>query len=605
MIYSGDSPLLYTAAFSLGLAHPPGYPLYVVLGKLSTFIPLGSVAYKLNLFSALCGALASVFVFRSVYMLTENVSVSVFSAFFSAFVPLAWVESTKAEVYSLNSLLVILIFYLGLRVLKEGDKRILFLCSFILGIGMGNHHTIGFMLFPLVFAVLVKGRDKKIVLYCLLFFFIGISVYLFSYIRSLRYLSGNVLFAYSDSNTLENFIITFFRKEYGSSMTAIKAPVSNPGRFFLGASNTLKFLLFSNMGFFSLLAVFSVPLLLKKKTKLFFLLTALVSYGVILSAMVFSFAKPEEDELFLLSPYMLPLLYLSAVAVGCGLWYLLKPVKKRLPFVRRPLAIGVVLLPLVFSLPDALKKGDLSNYYLADDFSNNLLESLPPRSILISGSDASYFPVFYKNIIERKKEDVIVLFADKGGILTQVNPSWKYKTLFPDLPEGKLFSRVDETYVNKGRVFIYDIMNLPEKISSYFITVPYIHCYRLFPKEHTPDKRKNAEDFKKAFDMFVYERVLREKANDIFSIEFKMSYFISLSHYAYLLKRQGDISRSQDFYEKSLKLITPQGLVYYMQYLDITGNRDEIQSFIEAIEPYAVRYPEIRLLSTQLKEQFL
>src|SRR5262245_21083367 len=58
-----DSAELVTASYTLGIAHPPGYPLYVLLGKAWSLLPLaGDVAHRYNLFSAFCGALAAALV---------------------------------------------------------------------------------------------------------------------------------------------------------------------------------------------------------------------------------------------------------------------------------------------------------------------------------------------------------------------------------------------------------------------------------------------------------------------------------------------------------------------------------------------------------------
>ncbi len=51
-----DSGELSTAAWSLGIPHPPGYPLFCILGKLFTFLPFGSIVYRLNLMSAFFAA---------------------------------------------------------------------------------------------------------------------------------------------------------------------------------------------------------------------------------------------------------------------------------------------------------------------------------------------------------------------------------------------------------------------------------------------------------------------------------------------------------------------------------------------------------------------
>src|SRR5512142_2000566 len=55
-VYTFDSAEFATGAYVLGIIHPTGYPLYLVLAKLFTFIPVGDVAYRVNLLSALFGA---------------------------------------------------------------------------------------------------------------------------------------------------------------------------------------------------------------------------------------------------------------------------------------------------------------------------------------------------------------------------------------------------------------------------------------------------------------------------------------------------------------------------------------------------------------------
>jgi len=52
----GDSGELICAAAKLGVAHPPGYPLWTLLGHLFTCLPVGSAAWRLNLLSAMCAA---------------------------------------------------------------------------------------------------------------------------------------------------------------------------------------------------------------------------------------------------------------------------------------------------------------------------------------------------------------------------------------------------------------------------------------------------------------------------------------------------------------------------------------------------------------------
>ena len=56
-----DSGELVTAAATLGVAHPPGYPLWCILGKVFTYLPVGTVAWRVNLLSAVLGSIDIVF----------------------------------------------------------------------------------------------------------------------------------------------------------------------------------------------------------------------------------------------------------------------------------------------------------------------------------------------------------------------------------------------------------------------------------------------------------------------------------------------------------------------------------------------------------------
>ena len=67
-----DSGELILACHSLGIAHPPGFPLYVLIGHLFAQLPFGNVAYRLNLMSALFAALTALTVFCAVRLIKAN-----------------------------------------------------------------------------------------------------------------------------------------------------------------------------------------------------------------------------------------------------------------------------------------------------------------------------------------------------------------------------------------------------------------------------------------------------------------------------------------------------------------------------------------------------
>ena len=100
-----DGGELITAAVTLGVPHPPGYPLYVLAGKVISYLPVGSIAYRFNLFSAVTVALAAGFVTAAASHLlasSEHKAAAVAGGLSFALMPLVWSQALIAEVYGLN-----------------------------------------------------------------------------------------------------------------------------------------------------------------------------------------------------------------------------------------------------------------------------------------------------------------------------------------------------------------------------------------------------------------------------------------------------------------------------------------------------------------------
>ncbi|NKQ36058.1 MAG: DUF2723 domain-containing protein [Chloroflexi bacterium] len=165
--WGGDGGELITTAVTLGIPHPPGYPTYVLLGKLFSFLPVGSVAYRFNLFSAVAVALAASIVTitawdcksqagtDSTLKRTGDVAgghfnmlqrvfylklVAISAGLTFAFLPLVWSQAVIAEVYGLN--LLFLALFLGALL----GKRPSLLTGFFLGLSITTHLTSLFML---------------------------------------------------------------------------------------------------------------------------------------------------------------------------------------------------------------------------------------------------------------------------------------------------------------------------------------------------------------------------------------------------------------------------------------------------------------------------
>jgi hypothetical protein len=107
---------------TLGVAHPTGYPLYILIGKIFTLLPIGSVAWRVNLTSAVFAVLASLLVYLFIQRLTKRPMVAFVAALALAFSRVYWSQAVVAEVYALHSMFVIAILFILLVALGDPDK---------------------------------------------------------------------------------------------------------------------------------------------------------------------------------------------------------------------------------------------------------------------------------------------------------------------------------------------------------------------------------------------------------------------------------------------------------------------------------------------------
>src|SRR3712207_1250317 len=189
-----EAPLLLDAAMlqmqvcALGLAHPTGYPTYLITSHLFTYLPFGDCAYRVNLASAVYAALAVLAVYGAGYVLSRRVAAAAAAALSFGVGEALWSQAVIAEVYTLNTLLVALTVLVLLLWRERGEERYLLLCGFLVGLSMTNHLTSG-LLVPasLLFVALVDWRklvDVKLVLKGVGLFLLGLTPYLYLPIRA-------------------------------------------------------------------------------------------------------------------------------------------------------------------------------------------------------------------------------------------------------------------------------------------------------------------------------------------------------------------------------------------------------------------------------------
>ena len=158
-IYNLDSAELTTAAATGGITRATGYPLYLLLGRAWSLLPIGDVGYRLNLFSAFNGALTIALADR----ILRRLDVGAWAAFGAlgllACAPYFWAMSLIAEVYTLQTALMAGLILLLLRWADQPATRRLALAALLGGLSLG-HHAMTVLLIPgcVWFALAVAPR---------------------------------------------------------------------------------------------------------------------------------------------------------------------------------------------------------------------------------------------------------------------------------------------------------------------------------------------------------------------------------------------------------------------------------------------------------------
>jgi Protein O-mannosyl-transferase TMEM260-like len=141
-----DTPKFQFIGRILGTAHPPGYPLYVMVSHVFGYLPIGSLAYRINLMSAVFSAAACGLLVIAARLLGVGRAASVAAALSFAFGSAVWYVSTIAEVYALNSFFVAAI-VTALFAWGRTNRAVWFYAAVALvGISLGNHTTTVFMI---------------------------------------------------------------------------------------------------------------------------------------------------------------------------------------------------------------------------------------------------------------------------------------------------------------------------------------------------------------------------------------------------------------------------------------------------------------------------
>jgi hypothetical protein len=151
-----DTPKFQFVGRVLGIPHNPGYPLYVLVGHLFSWLPVGTIAFRANLMSAVFGSITAGL---AAFVLARSgvpAAVSLAAAVAAALGRTVWGNATMAEVYSLETALLMGTVAALVAWAQSRRPAAFFTAVACFALSLGHHTTIVLFLPPAaVFALAV------------------------------------------------------------------------------------------------------------------------------------------------------------------------------------------------------------------------------------------------------------------------------------------------------------------------------------------------------------------------------------------------------------------------------------------------------------------
>ncbi len=459
-----DTSEYIATAHILGIPHPPGNPLFVVLARTWSLLlaPLGlPVAVRINLFAAVTSAGASGFLFLVAHRVLSSffdarrfaLAGAAAAALIGATAFTVWGQSTVNEkVYTISLLVIAAVSWLAVRWRDQkdvaGGERYLLLAIFVMALGSTSHlmsvlpapALAIFILMTAPSVLLRKGFLARVVPLLLL----GLS---FNFVLPVRAaldpvinegaptcesVAGAAQAIYTLGRSgCQMLADNLTRKQYQTPpVTQRKAPFRSQMAMYLeyfdwqwargvdaselpGTARVPFTLLFGALGALGLYAawkadraIFAYLLVLLATLSIGLVINLNFKYGYSLSPEITDSLQHEvrERDYFYVGSFLL-----WGSLAGMGLAWVWHTIAGMAGGVRRYAAAAPVLLvaviPLIMNWSWASRAGD----YAARDWAFDLLMSVEPYGVLFTNGDNDTFPLWYVQEVEGIRKDVTVI----------------------------------------------------------------------------------------------------------------------------------------------------------------------------------------------------
>jgi len=456
---------------------PTGYPTFSIIGKIFSLVPLGELAYRLNIMSAIFGGLTTLLLFLAVNKLVKNVFISFTGSLTFAFLFDYWTIANRLEFDTINSFFIALILFSTFLYTVKPERKNLYFFAAALGLSLTNH-PIAFFIMPafVLYIILVRPstfKRVKAVLLSILFFFLPLTFYAWLPIRSLQ--------GYGPVTTLRSFIYYITGRNvtgvvHGSSFTHWDVEsFSNAGKQFIE-------IIYSNLGIVLLLiALLGLAYLFRKNWRFAISSIFLIILNIIITILYLGWFPPN---------YTLNIIMVISLYITMGLLFIYDRITllfeiveaKRISGTRNtpknisqnsPVIIfkyiAIIVLLLCFMVPPVFLV--LKNYNDADrsepleiyKFWNKIFDYMEDGSSIYVMSSASNIGEFI-NIYERPGQNIT--------FITHKDKRYTSENIKKDLEEEKkvYFVNIGENLnanFNMEIVYSYRWERLQEHIGFY------------------------------------------------------------------------------------------------------------------------------------------
>jgi len=403
-----DTSEFIAGAHTLGIVHPPGHPLYMLLAKAcALLIPFGSIAFRINLFSAMCGIGCALLVAEIVRHVADSVRppdrwhvwCGAAAGLLFAATDASWLQSIRAEVYTLNALLVLAALLLALKWERSEKRRYVYGAAVLLGLALCNHHylVIFFLPAPLLLLLLrPAGRalmTSRAVLHVAVLMFVALAVYAYLPLRAMTDPDIN----WTDPVTLERFYDTLSARTFQASVssTARSAPMGDN----IGLAMGMFAGQVSVVGLLAALA--GLTALLFRAQAIGILLFVAFGFNVLTKGiMLIDPNNPDDYGYFLVG--------VALLTVGIGVLPAIVADRHRalLPTSVVVLAAGAVAMAV------AVWPGvDLSRDRSAATISDATLDRVAPDAVVAVNFYSIFFSHWHAQLVDERRPDVALVHA--------------------------------------------------------------------------------------------------------------------------------------------------------------------------------------------------